>query len=372
MIGNGFDIAHGLYTKYIDFYDFCMVFHNKDVEDIDGSFRERIYHEFIDCGFKKSAVNVILKENIIRDELLRKMIDICKNNYWLNCIQNRQSLKDPHWCDIEGIIAQEIAKIVYISKHYKNRRMSSIERQEENNEIVDMFFYIVNHSKKDSLRLAIGEIKDKLLLDLHDLTWLLGCYLTKFLNHTKRRYTFFKSLNIDYVINFNYTDTYSKLYNKNIPTHFIHGNVQKNMDEQFQMVFGIGDKIDDADDNYEFIEFQKYYQRIIYKTGNEYIEWLSQKDEIIEIIIFGHSINEVDGDIIKKISLRDKTRIYIYYYDQQALNSIVANLSKILGKDTMIDYTNNNKIQFRENKLENEFMVKDKKKEEQLSSVTIK
>ncbi|WP_158095462.1 AbiH family protein [Massilimicrobiota sp. An134] len=187
MIGNGFDMAHGLYTKYIDFYNFCMVFHNKDVEDIDGSFRKRIYHEFIDCGFKKSAVNVILKENIIRDELLRKMIDICKNNYWLNCIQNRQSLKDPHWCDIEGIIAQEIAKIVYISKHYKNRRMSSIERQEENNEIVDMFFYIVNHSKKDSLRLAIGEIKDKLLLDLHDLTWLLGCYLSKFLNHTKTK-----------------------------------------------------------------------------------------------------------------------------------------------------------------------------------------
>ncbi|MBS6686594.1 AbiH family protein, partial [Thomasclavelia spiroformis] len=23
VIGNGFDIAHGLYTKYIDFYNFC-------------------------------------------------------------------------------------------------------------------------------------------------------------------------------------------------------------------------------------------------------------------------------------------------------------------------------------------------------------
>lgn len=372
MIGNGFDIAHGLYTKYINFYEFCMVFHNKDVEDIDESFRERIYHEFIECGFKKSAVNVILKENIISDELLRKMIDICKNNYWLNCIQKRQSLKDPHWCDIEGIIAQEIAKIVYISKHYKNKHMRSIRGKEENDEIVNMFIYIGSHSKKASLRLAIGEIKEKLLLDLNELTWLLGCYLSKFLNHTKTRYEFFKSLNIDYVINFNYTDTYSKLYNKNIPTHFIHGNVQKNIDEQFQMVFGIGDKINDAEDNYEFIEFQKYYQRIIYKTGNEYIEWLSHKEEIIEIIIFGHSINEVDGDIIKKISLRYKTRIYIYYYDQEALNSIVANLTKILGKDIMIDYTNINKIQFRENNLKDEFIVKDKQKAEQISSMTIK
>lgn len=80
-------------------------------------------------------------------------------------------------CDIEGIIAQEIAKIMYISKHYKNKHMRSIRDKEENDEIMDMFIYIDSHSKKESLRLAIEEIKDKLLLDLHDLTWLFGCYL---------------------------------------------------------------------------------------------------------------------------------------------------------------------------------------------------
>lgn len=57
-------------------------------------------------------------------------------------------------CDIEGIIAQEIAKIMYISKHYKNKHMRSIRAKEENDEIMDMFIYIDSHSKKERLRLA--------------------------------------------------------------------------------------------------------------------------------------------------------------------------------------------------------------------------
>lgn len=37
------------------------------------------------------------------------------------------------------------------------------------------------------------------------------------------------------------------------------------------LVFGIGDSIKDVDNIYEYIEFQKYYQRIIKKTGNDYV-----------------------------------------------------------------------------------------------------
>ena len=126
--------------------------------------------------------------------------------------------------------------------------------------------------------------------------------------------------------------------------------------DTINMVFGIGDSINEDDDNYEFIEFQKYYQRIIYKTGNDYAKWLDN-DEIMNIFIFGHSVNEVDGDIIKRLIARKHTNIYIYYYDQQALNSIVANLTRILGKDMIIDYTNKNKIVFLVNDINNPFNI---------------
>ena len=122
------------------------------------------------------------------------------------------------------------------------------------------------------------------------------------------------------------------------------------------MVFGIGDSINEDDNNYEFIEFQKYYQRIIYKTGNNYAKWLDN-NEIMNIFIFGHSVNEVDGDIIKRLITRKYTNIYIYYYDQPALNSIVANLTRILGKEMIIDYTNKNKIVFLVNDINNLFNI---------------
>lgn len=77
----------------------------------------------------------------------------------------------------------------------------------------------------------------------------------------------------------------------------------------------------------------------------------------MNIFIFGHSVNEVDGDIIERLVTREHTKIYIYYYDQQALNSIVANLTRILGKDMIIDYTNKNKIVFLVNDINNPFNI---------------
>lgn len=77
----------------------------------------------------------------------------------------------------------------------------------------------------------------------------------------------------------------------------------------------------------------------------------------MNIFIFGHSVNEVDGDIIKRLITRKYTNIYIYYYDQPALNSIVANLTRILGKEMIIDYTNKNKIVFLVNDLSNSFNI---------------
>lgn len=132
--------------------------------------------------------------------------------------------------------------------------------------------------------------------------------------------------------------------------------IKNNAKDSMNMVFGIGNKINEDDNNYEYIEFQKYYQRIIYKTGNNYAKWLDS-NEIMNIFIFGHSVNEVDGDVIKRLITREHTNVYIYYYNQEALNSIVANLAKILGKDMIIDYTNKNKIIFLANDINNPFNI---------------
>ena len=356
VIGNGFDIAHGLYTKYIDFYNFCNAIKRVINDKREIAIREDIKEELLRSEFMKSTANIINNKKIVNDDILEKMINICKDNYWLNCIEERNLSNDPHWCDIEGVIADEISKLAYVANNFNERTNPFDENSKESSEIAEMYNEVINQSETDNYKLSIYIFKEKLLSDLNDLTWMLEIYLSKFLNRKSKTYKFFETLNIDYIINFNYTDTYNKLYKKNIPTHFIHGKIRNNDKDAMNMVFGIGDSINEDDDNYEFIEFQKYYQRIIYKTGNDYAKWLDN-DEIMNIFIFGHSVNEVDGDIIERLVTREHTNIYIYYYDQQALNSIVANLTRILGKDMIIDYTNKNKIVFLVNDINNPFNI---------------
>lgn len=356
VIGNGFDIAHGLYTKYIDFYNFCNAIKRVLNDKKDIAIREDIKEELLRSEFMKSTANIINNKKIVNDDMLEKMINICKNNYWLNCIEERNLSNDPHWCDIEGVIADEISKLSYVAKKYDGARVNA-RALNESKEIINIYQHVMNYASKSySFKTSVCLFKEKLLSDLNDLTWMLEIYLSKFLNRKSKTYKFFETLNIDYIINFNYTDTYNKLYKKNIPTHFIHGKIRNNDKDAMNMVFGIGDSINEDDNNYEFIEFQKYYQRIIYKTGNNYAKWLDN-NEIMNIFIFGHSVNEVDGDIIKRLITRKYTNIYIYYYDQPALNSIVANLTRILGKEMIIDYTDKNKIVFLVNDLSNSFNI---------------
>lgn len=356
VIGNGFDIAHGLYTKYIDFYNFCNAIKRVLNDKKDIAIREDIKEELLRSEFMKSTANIINNKKIVNDDMLEKMINICKNNYWLNCIEERNLSNDTHWCDIEGVIADEISKLSYVAKKYDGARVNA-RALNESKEIINIYQHVMNYASKSySFKTSVCLFKEKLLSDLNDLTWMLEIYLSKFLNRKSKTYKFFETLNIDYIINFNYTDTYNKLYKKNIPTHFIHGKIRNNDKDAMNMVFGIGDSINEDDNNYEFIEFQKYYQRIIYKTGNNYAKWLDN-NEIMNIFIFGHSVNEVDGDIIKRLITRKYTNIYIYYYDQPALNSIVANLTRILGKEMIIDYTDKNKIVFLVNDLSNSFNI---------------
>ncbi|WP_303195677.1 AbiH family protein, partial [Thomasclavelia spiroformis] len=254
VIGNGFDIAHGLYTKYIDFYNFCNAIKRVINDKREIAIREDIKEELLRSEFMKSTANIINNKKIVNDDILEKMINICKDNYWLNCIEERNLSNDPHWCDIEGVIADEISKLAYVANNFNERTNPFDENSKESSEIAEMYNEVINQSETDNYKLSIYIFKEKLLSDLNDLTWMLEIYLSKFLNRKSKTYKFFETLNIDYIINFNYTDTYNKLYKKNIPTHFIHGKIRNNDKDAMNMVFGIGDSINEDDDNYEFIE----------------------------------------------------------------------------------------------------------------------
>ena len=78
-------------------------------------------------------------------------------------------------------------------------------------------------------------------------------------------------LSNSFVLNFNYTNTSAYLFGTvEERTHFIHGRID--LDRMFNrintMVFGIEDKENDV--NSDLIPYQKYYQRVVKETGNEF------------------------------------------------------------------------------------------------------
>lgn len=357
VLGNGFDIAHEYDTKYENFYDFCMVLKRFNNRYIDESLRKDIADTMIKKNFKKSAANAVM---YVTDLILLRMMDVCKKNYWLELMKRKKTQDDNDWCNIEKLIENEIILIDNVilkigSSNYQYTREISLQQDE----ISRVNHLIKAYALNNNTLKGVKEFKNKIKDDLDKVTWLLNCYLSMFLNKKKKQYPFFISLPVNYIINFNYTDNYRLLYNKlDVPIHFIHGKATRE-EKKLNLVFGIGDSIKNLDNDYDYIEFQKYYQRIIKKTGNDYVRWLNSVNsvEAINVYIFGHSVNVVDGDIIKRLILREHTHIFIFYYDQDSLNSIVLNLVIILGKEKLIEYTNKEKIVFVKNDLESSFGV---------------
>lgn len=113
------------------------------------------------------------------------------------------------------------------------------------------------------------------------------------------------------------------------------------------MVFGIGQEIKNNGEfgELEYVMFQKYYQRIIKKTGNAYKRWLHTSEKI-NVFVYGHSLDIPDGDIIRDFVNNNRARLFIFYYNQDALNKIVINLISIFQKDRLITLTNENKVNF--------------------------
>ena len=76
----------------------------------------------------------------------------------------------------------------------------------------------------------------------------------------------------------------------------------------------------------EYVEFEKYFQRITKQTRSNYKRWLESglgKKERIEITFFGHSLDATDGDVIKDMVMHEKSLITIFYYDNSAYKQIV-------------------------------------------------
>ena len=377
VIGNGFDLAHGLPTSYVDFLRF---FHSVvEMPSFEGSANKYNKELLKEYSVSREAetirtlntlfemVNPLWKrlpesEAEFNDPVAQELCENLKGNVWyeyLYELHRRGKMRGINWIDFES----EISHIV-----------ETFDRADEN---------LYHPISGDELGSTFPEDdKINLFLDksaLTDETTYRGfldesyAQLRKFVccmefylrNCVEKRSLSYMSPDIEKtdpnaVLCFNYTHTFVKQYGalfKNVEVHYIHGETrEEGAVRSNNMVLGIDEyyKGADRDAHTNYNIYKKFTQRVINETGFKYREWIREMSQNIpmardlleigrfshEIYIFGHSLDITDRDILKDMIDREGVKTTIFYHDKQQQTQQIANLVKMLGQDKFIQMIN--------------------------------
>ena len=319
-----------------------------------------------------------------------------KHNSWLEYFLKCDSYIGENWIDFET----ELSKVIQALD--EGRLMTS-----NGNSITDihknkgeLLINILKASKgslRDAFRdtRAIDNFTSELNIELDRLIRALEIYISEFvygINVIKKSVDIEK-LSPDCVLSFNYSDTYERVYDKEMKAKYsyIHGKADINKSVlNSNLVLGIDEYLDNKrkDKDLEFLVFKKFYQRIYKSTCNNYLEWVDEikveyddflkkeseaymrivdmfKDEssglfqfqktgCTELLnkgypehtlyIFGHSLDITDRDVLKLFICNDNVQTKVFYYrknkdDKEVLGKLIRNLIQIMGQDELLRRT---------------------------------
>lgn len=326
IIGNGFDLAHELPTKYTDFLEFCkMISTLYDSEELTLDQYKIVCLDYSDLNIeiKKQLFNVFKSRKAHKDindngEIIYtfttdypksdELYALIQENIWIEYFGKCDMHGDENWIDFESEIS-EVIQSLDNDMHGLNQlyNIDDIVKDLSNNFLEEMYSDYIDAVQQInpvdnsfSGGITLKKIRDKLLIDLNKRIRAFEIYLTEYVEKIDCR-----CLSPDiqkilpkevmklngspvydglYILSFNYTDTFQRLYidkkygydyaEKNID--YIHGKANiSNTIETNNMVLGIDEYLGKKERNrqIEFIAFKKFYQRIHKGTGCKYKEW---------------------------------------------------------------------------------------------------
>lgn len=373
IIGNGFDLAHGLQTSYKDFLTFTKEFANYKTITEKGNvidrqnLKELKYFEYLSKLFNESKDDNGVKEIIdeldemIKDNIWLKHFGKVQKNNVQTCFEVKRAKVKDGWIDFESEISRVIQEFEEVLKVNNN-----IFREDEGKspwlELLNMrqreMFKRLEIKLDNNIEEDVREKKEKGLKDLDRLIRCLEIYLSDYINKVQVKKTLLdiKELPpIDKVLSFNYTNTFERLYKNSslVEFDYIHGkaDIEKGINTN-NMVLGIDEylKGEERNENIEFIAFKKFYQRIRKETGCLYKNWVEEikadndtlnKENVKQhnLFIFGHSLDITDRDVLRYLILNDNVQTVIFYKDKEDFGRKIANLVRVLGQDELIKRT---------------------------------
>lgn len=340
ILGNGFDLEHNLPTQYRDFLvfvkEYIQIALNENWENEIGRISDNGRKDFYRSIFigEKKGVGKRLGEMLI-------------DNIWIKHFFHTQTYIKENWIDFES----EISKIIILLEKAKadyDKKVLLATDVILPTKIIAAFCQEMmdeNYILEDISDAFFKNIKSKLVKDLNRMITALEIYLAEYIGEMIID-SYNKSiakLNPTHIISFNYTDTYKRVYDngcRHIIYDYIHGKSQK-ANKESDLVLGIDEYLDDnsRSTNVEYIEFQKYYQRMQKRTDCSYKDWVDKiteecvraSNEKVALYIFGHSLDVTDKDILREFILNEHVVTTIFFYNQESYEREIANLVKVLG-----------------------------------------
>lgn len=389
IIGNGFDLAHGLPTRYDDFLDFCerarriYTFRedaslneyksdNIDNWEMNDDIRNALLEAFTkrDCQKNFNDDNTYNLNVTTSNEFLNELYTHIDENAWLEYFLKYRSSIGGNWIDFET----EISKVIQVLDEAISLKESGRELKEmqkgRHNLLID-----IHKASEGSMQKAFKDVTAlsdfAVFLDseLGRLVRALEIYIVEFVGRIPviEKNVDIEKLNPDHVLSFNYSDTYERIYSKGMEVEcdYIHGkaDISKNVNTN-NLVLGIDEYLDDdkKDKELGLLSFKKFYQRIYKSTGNRYLEWVDEiKDGYANYLkphsisgeveypghnlyIFGHSLDITDRDVLKMFICNENVQTKIFYYrksqeDKTELGKLIRNLILIIGQEELIRRT---------------------------------
>lgn len=340
VLGNGFDIAHGLLTKYSDFVEFVKLVYKlsdelKSPKVTKKKIRELLNEEI----YYKTKYKTVQREQII---------DIIKQNrlFILNHINYNYLLKS--WCN--QFEEKQIGLEDYLESLLTNEKNIS------NTDILDNLYLCLIFANEFFLLYLLKIVMNVQISEYshnNNSSFALLNIPPQIEKHCK---------DISKIVNFNFTNLYP-LYNfsDTIKYYYINGNLQLGY-----TVFGL-DEIyckDNILSRFTKVELNKCYikelhtvapminnQKLMlqkYPIYDIYKDLINKISKETIIYIFGHSLGRSDTTLIKSFLCNEFTKlnIYIYYTSNEATNikqefdKIVNRIKEILTQENKELYKN--------------------------------
>jgi hypothetical protein len=322
IIGNGFDLAHGLKTCYNDFIDWVF-----KVKSQDGNLLRDKLFEVDYLSLSIQGYNPPIDSKYFFDNLVKFKPAITRKNIFFLHLVSIQNLRK--WVDIENAYFQLMLDLLKGKDRYTK--------------------YSIN----------------KLNADFEEIKIALETYLSKEISFKKElNYTYyfdkaFKHDNIDKVLilNFNYTNFikqylytfYNYEHDGRLNLINIHGELNNHKNP---VIFGYGDEkhpeynkiLNPPSMNEEYLKNVKHYKYLQTKNYDRLVEFLDFGKFDIEI--FGHSCGNSDRTLLNEIFEHENLLpkgVHVYKRgdeneagQRRCFNDVIIQLSRVLNKSSPV------------------------------------